>query len=63
MLEAARDTGGYSTPQSVPTPSLRAGVNQLKGKSKGIFTTFDQSDPDSDDDLITDVHTAAGHSD
>ena len=63
MLEAARDNGGFSTPQSVPTPSLSAGVNPPKGKSKGVFTTFDQSDPDSDDDLITGVHAAAGYSD
>ena len=34
-----------------------------KGKSKGVFATFDKSDPDSDDDLTTGVHTAAGHSD
>ena len=63
MLEATRNNGGFSTPQSVPTPSLSAGVNPSKGKSKGVFTTFDQSDPDSDDDLITGVHAAAGHSD
>ena len=63
MLKAARDNGGFSTPQSAPPPSLSTGVIPLKGKSKGVFTTFDQSDPDSDDDLTTGVHTAAGHSD
>ena len=63
MLEAARDNGGFSIPQSVLTPSLSAGVNPLKGKSKRVFATFNQSDPDSDEDHITGVHAAAGHSD
>ena len=63
MLESARDNGGFSTPQTVPTPSLNTGVNSSKGKSKGFFSTFVQSDPDSDDDLITGVHAADGHSD
>ena len=63
MLEAARDNGGLSTPQSLPPPSLSACVTPQKGKSKGVFTTFDQSDPESDDDPTTGVHTAAGPSD
>ena len=63
MLEAARDNGGFSTPQAVPTPSLNTGVSSSKNKSKGVFITFDQSDPDSDDDPITGVHAAASHSD
>ena len=63
MLEAARANGGFSTPQSAPPPSLSTGVIPSKGKSKGVFTMFDQSDPESDDDLITGVHTAAGNSD
>ena len=63
MLEAARDNGGFSTPQAVPTPSLNSGVSSSKNKSKGVFITFDQSDPDSDDDPITGVHAAASHSD
>ena len=63
MLEDVRDNGGFSNPQSAPPPSLSTGVIPWKGKSKGVFTTFDQSDPDSDDDLTTGVHTAAGHSD
>ena len=63
MLEAARDNGGFSNPQSVPPPSLSTGVIPSKGKSKGVFTTFDLSDPESDDDSNTDVHTAARHSD
>ena len=63
MLEAARDNGGFSIPQAIPTPSLNSGVSSSKNKSKGVFTTFDQSDPESDDDPITGVQVAAGHSD
>ena len=63
MLEAARDNGGFSTPQSALPPSLSTGVIPSKGKSVGVFTTFNQSDPDSDDDLTTGVHAAACHSD
>ena len=60
-MEAARDNAGFSTSQTAPTPSLNTGVNSSKGK-EGVFTTFDHSDPESDDDLITGVHVAAGHS-
>ena len=63
MLEAARDNGGFSIPQSIPTLSLNPGVSSSKNKSKGVFTNFDQSDPESDDDPITGVHVAASHSD
>ena len=63
MLEAARDNGGFSIPQTVPTLSLNTGANSSKSKSKGVFTTFDQFDPDSDDDSITGVRAGAGHSD
>ena len=62
-LEAARDNGGFSTPQLLPPPSLSTGVIPPKGKSKGVFTTFDQSEPESDDDHDTGVNTAAGHCD
>ena len=61
--EYVRDTGGFSIPQAISTPSLNPGVSSSKNKSKGVFTTFDHSDPDSDDDPITGVHVAAGHSD
>ena len=63
MLEAARYNGGFSTPQSIPPPSLSTGVIPSKGKSKGVFTTFDQSDLESEDESNSGVHTAAGHSD
>ena len=63
MLEAVRDNGGFSTPQSIPPPSLSTGVIPLKGKSKRVFTTFDQSNPESEDESNSGVQTAAGHSD
>ena len=63
MLETARDNGGFSISQSIATPSLTSGVSSSKNKSKGVFTTFVQSDPESDIDPITGVHVAAGHSD
>ena len=60
-LESARDNGGCSTSQpSLPLAST--GVNPSKGKSKGVFATFDQSDPESDGKQTTGAHTAAGHS-
>ena len=62
MLEAARDNGGFSTPQSL-LPPANTGVIPSKSKSKGVFTNFDQPDPDSDDEQDTGTHTAAGHSD
>ena len=61
MLEAAQDNGGFSNTQpSLPVAS--AGTNPLKGKSKRVFATFDQSDPESDGEQATGVHTAASHS-
>ena len=63
MLEDARDNGGFSIPQPTPTLSTSTGVNSSKNKSKGVFTKFDKSDPDSDDEPTTGVHVAAGHSD
>ena len=61
MLEAARDNGGFITSRAAPIPSLNTGVMSSKGKAKLVFTTFDHSDPD--DELITGVHVAPGHSD
>ena len=63
MLEAARDNGGFSTPRSIPPPSLSTGMAPSKGKSKGVFTSFEQSDPESEDESNSGVHIAAGHSD
>ena len=61
-IEAARDNGGFSTPQSLLPPATTR-VVPSQGKSKGVFTTFDQSEPESDDEQDTGAHTAAGHSD
>ena len=63
MLEAVRDNGSFSTPQSIPPPSLSTGMAPSKGKSKGVFTSFEQSDPESEDESNSGVHIAAGHSD
>ena len=61
MLEAAQDYGGFSIPQS-SLPLASTGVTPSKGKSKGVFATFDQSDPESDGEQATGAHTAARHS-
>ena len=45
MLEAARDNGGFSTSQP-SLPPAKTGVIPPKGKSKGVFATFDHSDPE-----------------
>ena len=63
MLEAARDNGGFSIPQSIPIQYINTGVSSSKNKSKSVFTTLDQSDLESDEDLTTGVQVAAGHSD
>ena len=56
MLEAARDNGGFSINQpSQPLISTRA--YPVKGKSKGIFTTFDASDLESDEEQAAGLHT------
>ena len=61
MLEAARDNGGFNTSQP-SLPPATTGVIPPKGKSKGVFATFDNSDSESDGDEITGAHTAARHS-
>ena len=49
MLEAAQDKGGFSnTKPSLPV--VGTGANSSKGKSKGVFATFDNSDAESDGD-------------
>ena len=62
MLEAARDNGGFSNNQS-SQPLISTGAYPAKGKSKGIFTTFDAIDVESDEEQAAGVHTAAVHSD
>ena len=51
MLEAARDNGSFITLQSNPTPPTNTKITSSKNKSKGVFTTFDQFDPESDDEM------------
>ena len=60
MLEAARDNGGFSTDQATPNPPSGGGAVLPKNKAKGVFTTFDHSDPDSADEVS--AHAIAGHS-
>ena len=43
MLDAAWDNGGFSNTQS-SQPLISTGANPAKGKSKGIFATFDAAD-------------------
>ena len=52
MLEAARDNGAFSTVQPTSTLPTGAGIPSSKNKPKGVFTTFDQSDPYSDDETF-----------
>ena len=59
MLDAAWDNGGFSNTQS-SQPLISTGANPAKGKSKGIFATFDASDIESDEEQ---AHTADCHSD
>ena len=63
MLEAARNNGGFSTVQATSNLPTGGGVTSSKNKTKGVFATFDQSDPESEDEVSTGVHVAAGHSD
>ena len=62
ILEAARDNEGFSNAPS-SQPLVSTGAIPAKGKSKGIFSTFDASDAESDKEQVSGVHTAAGHSD
>ena len=61
MLEAARDNGDFSTSQP-SLPPANTGAILWKGKSKGAFSTFDHSDPESDGDKTSGAHAAARHS-
>ena len=61
ILEAARDNGGFNTVQVIPNISTNPPTS-LKPKAKGVFTTFDHSDPESEDEVSTSAHVIAGHS-
>ena len=54
ILEAARDNGGFSNNQ-LSQPLISTGANPVKGKSKGIFATFDASDVESDEEQAAGV--------
>ena len=60
MLEAARDNGGFSTAQATSNPPSSGSAVLPKNKAKGVFTTFDFSDPESEDKVS--AHAIAGHS-
>ena len=62
MLEAARDNGGFSTVQATSNLPTGSSIMSSKNKTKGVFATFDQSDPESEDEVSTGVYVAAGHS-
>ena len=66
MLEAARDNGGFLAPKFIQ-PATNSGIGPSKGKSKGVFATFDESDPDSDGEPVVDgvnaVLATVGNSD
>ena len=62
MLEAARDNGGFSTVQATSLVPTSGGSTSAKNKAKGVFTTFDHSDPESEDEVSTSAHVVAGHS-
>ena len=62
MLEAARDNGGFSTVQTTPNLPTGGGAALPKNKAKGVFTTFDFLDPESEDEITFNTHPIAGHS-
>ena len=64
MLEAARDNGGFTTaPASTSAaPATRGNIASSKGKSKGIFTALNASDPESEDETPTNAHIVTGNS-
>ena len=45
MLEAARDNGGFNTAQATSLGPSSGSSTSVKNKAKGVFTTFDLSDP------------------
>ena len=62
MLEAARDNGGFSTVQATSLVPTGGSSTSAKNKAKGVFTTFDHSDPESEDGVSTSAHVVAGNS-
>ena len=64
MLEAARYIGGFTTvPAPTPVAPATSGNNtSSKGKSKGIFAALNVSDPESEDEVLTNAHIVTGNS-
>ena len=64
MLEAARDNGGFTVaPVSTSAPPTTSGnTAPSKGKSKGIFTALNLSDPESEDEAPPNIHVVTGNS-
>ena len=65
MLEAARDNGGFTTTPASPSaaPPTSGNIAPSKGKSKGIFTALNVSDPESEDETPPNVHIVTGNLD
>ena len=63
MLEAARDNGGFTTaPASTSAaPATSGNSAPSKGKSKGILTALNASDPESEDEAPTNAHIVTGN--
>ena len=53
MLEAACDNGEFLAPKTSQS-ATNSGVGSSKGKYKWVFATFDESDPESDGELVID---------
>ena len=53
MLEAARDNGGFNTAQATSLGPSSGSSTSVKNLAKGVFTTFDLSDPESEDEVST----------
>ena len=62
MLEAARDNGGFGTVQATSVAPTGGSSTSAKSKTKGVFTTFDFSDLESEDKGLTSAHVVAGNS-
>ena len=62
MLGAPRDNGGLGTAQTISNQPTGGGITTSKNKAKGVFTTFDHSDPESENEVSTNANTVATNS-
>ena len=60
MLKVAKDNGGFSTAQATSNPPNGGSAVLPKNKAKGVFTSFEFSDPESEDEVS--AQAIAGHS-